>query len=414
MATLSPERRAALDKEKSKHHSGGSFFKMTGTKAIIRLLPLNADEEIGTKVVQHFIANKGYTCPMGTHGRPGVIDTAVRALRKIGDAESAEIADGLESNCNTKYCLKIIDRANPSTPLIYRAPYSVYKVAFQAFDIDAEDIADATDGCDIRISKEGSGMATKYDVRLLKPAPLLADEDGNPLKKATKELLAASSTVHTADLARCDEQGAFDALADNIPKHLWKQIKAEVSAVLDGTTDGEEGEEETPAPKKSAGKKPAADEDDEDEVPAKPAKKAAKPAAEDDDAEGDEEDDQDEAPPAKKPKASLKPADDEDDEPAPAKPAKKAAKPAADEDDEDEEPVKPAKKPTKPAVDEDDEEPTPKKPAGKKPAVIDEDDDEEPAKPAKAAKKTAPDLDEDDEDEEPVAKKPVSRFKPRA
>ena len=412
MATLSPERRAALDKEKSKHHSGGSFFKMTGTKAIIRLLPLAADEEIGTKVVQHFIANKGYTCPMGTHGRPGVIDTAVRALRKLGDAESAEIADGLEANCNTKYCLKIIDRANPSTPLIYRAPYSVYKVAFQAFDIDAEDIADATDGCDIRISKEGSGMATKYDVRLLKPAPLLADEDGNPLKKATKELLAASSTVHTADLARCDEQGAFDALADNIPKHLWKQIKAEVSAVLDGTSDGEDGEEAASAPKKSAGKKAAAAEDDEDEVPAKPAKKAAKPAAEDD-ADGDEEDDQDEAPPAKKPKASLKPADDEDDEPAPAKPAKKAAKPPVDEDDEDEEPVKPAKKATKPVVDEDDEdeEPAPKKPAAKKPAVIDEDDDEEQAKPAK---KTAPDLDEDDEDEEPVAKKPVSRFKPRA
>lgn len=394
MATLSPERRAALEKEKSKHHSGGSFFKMTGTKAIIRLLPLAADEEIGTKVVQHFIANKGYTCPMGTHGRPGVIDTAVRALRKLGDAESAEIADGLDSNRNTKYCMKIIDRANPSTPLIYRAPYSVYKVVFEAFATDGEDVADVNEGCDIRISKDGSGMGTKYDVRVLKPAPLLADEDGNPLKKATKELLAAASTVHTADLARTDEQGAFDALADNIPKHLWKQIKAEIGAVLNGATDGEDTEEEAPA---KPSKKPAADADDEDEEPVKPAGKKKPAAAEEDsDADADEEDDQDEAPPAKKPKASLKP--------------------AASEDDEDEEPVKPAKKPTKPAVDEDDEdeEPAPKKPAAKKPAADEDDEDEEPVKPAKTAKKTAPVIDEDDEDEEPVAKKPVSRFKPRA
>jgi hypothetical protein len=397
MAILSPERRAALEKEKAKHHSGGAFFKMTGTKAVIRLLPLAADEEIGTKVTQHFIGNKGYTCPMGTHGRPGVIDTATRALRKLGDAESMEIADGLDANRNTKYCLKMIDRADPSTPKIYRAPYTVYKVVFEAFFTDGEDLADINEGCDIRISKEGSNKGTKYDVRVLKPSPLVADEDGNPMKKGIKELVASAANTHTADLARTDEQGALDALADNLPKHLWKQIKAEVTAVLAGASDGEESEEDTEeAQAKPAKKKAAAvvEEEDDDEEPAKPApKKKAAPV------EDDEDDEPAKAPAKKKVAAPVE--DDEDDEPAPAKkPAAKKAAPAEEEDAD--------------AEDDEDDAPPAKTPAKKKAAapVEDDEDDEEPVKPA--PKKTAPVIDEDEDDEPAPAKKPATRFKPRA
>lgn len=429
MASLSPERKAALAREKAKHNSGNAFFKMTSDTAKIRLLPLAADEEVGVKITQHFIANRGYTCPMGTHGRPGVIDTAINELRKLGDAEAAELADGLESNRNTKYALKIIERSNPTQVCIFRAPYSVYNTIFKAFEADGDDLADPKDGCDVRVSKEGTGMGTKYDTRILKPTPLIADADGNPDNKAIKALLAESAKIRTSDLARTDEQGAFDALADSLPSHIWKQIRKKVSAVLtkeseesEGSEEDGEEEEEKPKTKKKAAA-PADDEDDdeEEEKPkTKPKGKAkAAPAEEDDDEEDDEEEqkpkakakgkaaaddedddddeeddgDEDEDPPARSPKAKGKAsaADDEDDD-------------ADEEDDEEEEkPKAKAKAKAAPADDEDDD-------------ADDEGDDEEEEKPkakpkGKAAPAPADDEDDDEEEEKPKAKTKVNKFK---
>lgn len=342
MATISPERRAALAKEKA-HNSGSSgFLKLATGPNVIRLIPLADNEYYGTKVVTYFINKRSFICNMETHGRPGVIAKTIDALSAMADPQAQELVAGLKKNRSSKYYAKAIDRTNPEQVVWAQLPWNVYKYIRNLVDIDGEAVDDAEEGVDFRIMKSGSGMTTSYDIRPLKPSPLAEDE------RVLKNLLTRASRMHIEDVTRPDEQGAYEALADTIPKDIWKKIRADVAP--EATDDAGDGDEAAPAKKPS---KVVAAEDDDDEAAPAPVKKAAKVVA--------EEDDDEPAPaPAKKPAKAVVDAED-DDEAAPA-PVKKAAKPVDDDDDE----VVPVKKPAKAIVEEDDDEPAPPKRPNKK------------------------------------------------
>jgi hypothetical protein len=399
---LSEERRARLQQEQARN-AGGSNFLKTKNRSVytIRLCPggANADGDVGIKVVSFFINKQSYVCNVGTHGKPGVLDRALKALKRLDDPEAQELAAGLEDNRSTKYVMKVVDREDPELrPCWYKAPYGVYKYIMETFNA-GDECDSALEGYDFRISKDGAGKGTKYAVVPRKPSLLHED-------KATRIAIKKAATeMDSGFLTAPDEKGALEALRDVIPKNIWKQIENEVTGGMkaaagddedaDSSSTADEDEEDTSA---SAKKKAAAAVEDDEDAPAAPAKAGKKPVA-----PVTDEDEDEPAPPKSGKKAPAAPAAEDDDEDAPVPPAKK--KPAAAADDDEDAPVPPAKKKPAAAAD-DDEDEAPAPPAKKKPAptASDDDEDDEPALP-KAGKAAPAASDDEDEDDAPAPPK---------
>lgn len=377
MASISPERRARLDREKQKNASGNAkYFSMKNTpKAVIRLIPLGDDDDVAHKLTTYYLNNKYYVDPEVTLGKPGVINRACRALKRLDTIpEAADIAKGIEENRKTRYLMKIIDRANPMDPKWYEAPRAIYEPIFKMFDEDGEDLSHPKEGRDIRVSKTGSGLGTEYSARPLDKSLLL------PTVEERKALRAAAADLRVEDELATDESGALQALQDVIPRNIWNLIKAEVTKDLDLGASAASGDEEDAATG-------ATGDDEEDAPPAKPAAKAA-------------------AAPAAKSKAAPAPAAAEDDDEG----ATAAAGSSDDDDDAPVSPVKPAAAKASPAATKaaparEDRYRAPAAAAAA--AATDEDEAAPPAKaPAKAAAspaakapaKAAPVASDDDED----------------
>ena len=338
---FSPERRAALERERSQSGGRQGFYDFKNlTTDMIRLLPLGQTESIGTKWIYYFLNKKGYTCNMETHGIPGIICKTIAALERLGTEEALAMVVSLKDARRAKWLMKIISRKDPTTPKWMESPFAIYKVALDAFVKDEEDISDSKAGRDLRISVEGAGRTKKYSAVPRDRSPIAETvEERKALRKASEEMVAARLTV-------ANESGAKEALMGVIPPHLWAKIKGEVLGAAAAASDT--------GPRRASN-------DDDDDAPSQEAAEVAPVKA----------------------KAKPAPVDpDEDEAPAP-KPAKKA--PAAPVDEDDEAPVAPAPKPAKkaPAVVDDDEEappaPKPAKKATPAPAVVD-DDDEGPAR----------------------------------
>lgn len=377
MPELSPERRAAIERERNKSGSRAGFYDTkTLTDDKIRLLPLGETEDIGTKFVYYFLNNKSYCCAEETHGTPGVIAKARRALLRVGTEEAIAMEAALNKARRAKWLMKIISRKDPMTPKWFESPFAIYKIAFDAFDKDSEDVSKAVTGRDIRITKEGSGKNTEYSGRLLDVSLLHED------KEERLKLRDAGRAMDRAALIKTNESGALEALQAVIAPELWRQIRAEVTG----------GAEEAPAAKKPAARvdedgdapsRPAATEDEDAPAPAPAAKKTTARAA------APVEDD--EAPPARPapaaaPKAQTRavPPDDDDETPVPPKASAKAAPAAA----------APARRAPVPVADDDEEAPRPAangKTGARPPVVV----DDEEAAPAPAAKKTRAPADEE-------------------
>ncbi|MBA3845529.1 MAG: hypothetical protein H0X45_02665 [Planctomycetes bacterium] len=368
MASITPERRARLERGKANNTGRGNFYSMKGKEHdVIRMLPLGPNDDVGVKFVYYFIDKKSYVCNFETHKVPGVIVTAKRALQRIKDSAAQDMAKVIDDARRGKFLMKVISRADTEPHVqVFEAPKAIYIAAFNALDKDGEDVSHNKEGRDIRWSKQGgtSGKATKYDTRLLDKSPLHDD-------KATRlRLKEESAKIDLHDLTKPNENGAVEALRSVIPKNLWALIRAEVMAVAGETSSGgdedavgtDDEDDVAPPPKAKSAPKPTADDaDDEDLPPAKTAKKAAAVV----------EDDEDDAPPAKasKPAAKAAVVDDEDEDLPPPKAAKKAV---ASADDEDDEAPKAAANKKKYEVPEDDA-PAPK--ASKRAAIADDEDD---------------------------------------
>ncbi len=387
MASISPERLAAIEREKNQNASGGgaNFFSMKDMqKAVIRLCP-SGEANIGTKCVSYFINKRSYVCNEHAHGRPGVIANAIRALAKLSsDPEAQEVREALEANRRTSYLMKILvlDPEDHTVvergPVWFRSPRSDYDAILKVFLDDKEPIDDIAEGSNIRISKSGSGLQTEYSVRVLAPTPMPGD------KAERKTLMDAAEGMDVADLLRPDEAGALEALQSTIPKDLWRKVsKAAVDGTslaedADGDADASKDDDADPAPRKKAAV--ATEEEEEPPRKKKPVDEEEAPVAKKRPVADDEED----APVAKK-----RPPVDEDDPP----PRKKAP---VDEDD-----APPVKKKAAP-VDEDD-------PPPRKKASVDEDEPAPKRKPAPVDDEDAPPrkrVVQEEEDAPPVKKKP--------
>jgi hypothetical protein len=354
MASISPERRALLEKEGVKNSTGGSFYNTKNlTDDKIRLLPLGPSDYIGYKRVTYYLNDRSHVCNEGTNGQPGVIAKALRAMDELGTPKALECAESIRSQYRTKWVMKIISRRDPTVPKWFEAPKAIYTVAYDAMMKDGDDIAHPKEGRDIRISKGGSGMKTEYTARVLPDAIPLA-----PTREERDAIRAKAAEMDIGTLLRADEKAAIEALEAIVPESVWEQIRGQVV-----------GEAASGSGK---AKRAAAEDLDDEDAPSKPAKGRS--------ADAEDLDDED-APVAKaSPKASAKPAADLDDEDAPPAKATKA-KPAPVDDDED---TPPAKAKAAAAADDDDEvAPPAKKAAAGKAVTIDDDEDEAPRSTAK-------------------------------
>lgn len=335
MASISPERREMLAREKQKNAAGGGNYFSTKdlTAAIIRLTPLQPDEGLGTKLVRYFFNNRFHVCNEATHGKPGVIARAIRALQKIDDPVAKGIADNLDDNRKQRYVTKIIVRGSEADGVkFFEMPRSIYDILMAAFVEDEDDISHPLEGRDVRISKSGSGINTEYSARIKDPCPLM------PSKEERMAIRSQSQAMSIADEIKANEQSSMEALISVIPPEIWSQIVDQVTNGLNldvPAAGGRPAAGRSSAPNKPAPtRRPVAD--DEDAAPPKKAQPvdedegaAPAPAPKPKAAAIDEE--------APKPKAAAKPASKptavDEDEDAPVVAPKAAAKPApADED----------------------------------------------------------------------------------
>lgn len=321
MASISPERRAMLDKEKARNAGGNNQYFTTKnlTQAIIRLTPLLPDEQVGTKVVMYFINNRSYICNEATHGKPGVIARTIRALSRLDTDAAKELVKGLEDNRKSRFLTKIIVRGQEADGVkFFEMPRSIYDVIYEAFDKDGEDLSHPLEGRDIRISKTGSGLSTEYSARIKDASPLM------PSKEERQAIRAQAQSMTIANEVAADEAAALEALQSVIPPAIWAQIEG---SVLDGLNIAGA---DKPKAKPSAA---VVDEGEGDEPAPAPAS------------------DEDEAPKAQAPKVkAATPAASDEDTPAPT-PAKAASKPVAAEpaDADEDTPIRTPKAPAKAA-----------------------------------------------------------------
>ncbi len=348
MASITPERRASLDKERAKNSSRGNFYSVKNLQHdIIRLVPLGEDEPIATKVVSYFLNNKSYVCNEETHSKPGVISKTKRALARLGDDEEAQLAfKAIDDARRGKYLMKIIARSNPEQVKWFEAPRAIYQAVFNVLDKDGEEISNAKEGRDVRWSKaDGTGgRNVKYECRVLDQSLLHKDK---AVRIAIREQAAK---MRAADIIAADEEGALSALQEIIPPHIWKKIRSEVlgakaAAAKESNDDdadadaGGDDEEERPAKKKAAAsnddaddekpakKAPAAQDDDDLDEDPKPAKKKAAAASADEDADDDDLDDE-------KPKKGAKAVSNDEDDEQPKAAKNKKAYEVSDADDD--------------------------------------------------------------------------------
>lgn len=183
-------------------------------------------------------------------------------------------------------------------------------------------------GWDVNISKEGTGLTTKYTVNVV---------DGG------------KSALTKAELEAFEEYSEKYNFSEMIDAHRGTaaQMMADLkrAGLLDAPEENDDTDEEEQMPSARRGKKPTADEDD-----APPAKKAKKKAAV---VEEDDEDEEDEAPPVRGKKASLVSIDDDDEDDETTDDDD-----TDDEDDDDKSFVKPSASDV-PDDDEDDEDEAP-------------------------------------------------------
>ena len=371
---LSPERRAALEREKAANQSRAGWYDFSKlSDDIVRLLPLLATEQVGYKWVYYYIDKCSYTCPEETFGEPSVLARAGRALQRLGTPEANAIYEALcgkqKGARRCKWLMKWITRKNPKVPLWAESPHAIYKVAFAAYDKDHRDIAHGQTGRDMRISKTGSGFGSKYEAAVLDQCNLAETKEERLALKARSNEMNAVGLIRS----KINEEKAAEALRHLIPAALWSQIAEEVTGHAAVAQDDGDGDAPSTAAPDDEGAPAATVTDDEDAgTPPPPQRAAPAPAKAPAAAK---------AAPAKAPApAQRAPAVVDDEEgppppqaqraaPAPTKTAApaKAAKPATIPDD-DEGPVPPANRaaaaPPKAAA----------RPATRPPVVVDDEE----------------------------------------
>ncbi len=232
----------------------GTFFKPKEGKNIIRILPPWNDDGM-------FFFEQPYHYGLKKEGRTltiaGPNPIVMKYLKKMSEmgSEDAKLAKRLEPR--TKYYANILDRKSKKI-MIWGFSKKILQTILSAMaDPDYGDITDEEDGHDIVIERVGTGLETKYEVRV-RPKPSEVGDDVN------------LDNLHILD--------------EVVEDYSDSEIKAMLKETFDSVDDDDDDDE----PKKKKKK----DDDDEDD--------------EDDDEDDDDDDDEEEEKPKKKKKKKEK------------------------------------------------------------------------------------------------------------
>lgn len=185
---------------------GNTYWRPQAGQNTIRVLPgvgemgLSFWQEVG----KHYIpgSRKVFTCPDFTFGELCPICEMVGSLYDAGDEESVKLAKGLGRR--KQYWMNIIDRNSEDRgPQIYTPGVQVFNlVSALFFNPDYGDICDVEQGYDLVVSKEGTGLLTKYTVMPKRTPSPLSKDFANQWMDAAMDL----SPVELSENAEEDEE----------------------------------------------------------------------------------------------------------------------------------------------------------------------------------------------------------------
>lgn len=309
---------------------GGSYYKLTDGKHLLRILPPWAEdglfyqkvgfhrppgrENVSTKVIcpDYTFDSKG-TCP--------ICKAKARVYKQLGKDAAKDFAYQKRAYLNVLNMRKNEDGSPDTNVYTLEAPATVMNpiLNFMAEE-NSDQLLDPSEGYNVLITRKKDKGFTKYEV-MVKPGNVDLAERGFDVDEILESLHDLGAKVTEPD-----------------PED-FQEILNELNEAAFGGEDGGSPEEDDDAPPAKKLKSAKVQDDDDDPPPKSFKKKAAAPV----------EEDEDDAPPPPKKKAAAPVAEEEDPDdepaPAPAKPLKKKAAPApVADDDDDDAPAPPVKK----------------------------------------------------------------------
>lgn len=228
-------------------------------------------------------------CPIAS----GVRETCFvcRLVKRLERGESDEQADAQAMGARPRYLLNIVDLDKPQDGVqVWPAPKTVFRKLkkFWLMEDDYGDFTSFTDGFNIIISKEGSGINTEYDaIPAPKTSRFPADNLLNHRSAAVAELFQsiADEAFELPDLSQVQ-----NFISDEEMERVYKGLSSGRPRTEKADDNGNGGESAA----KPAARRAAAREEPEDEPAADP-----------------EPDPEEEAPRARKPKPTSRAEPDE-------------------------------------------------------------------------------------------------------
>lgn len=234
--------------------SGQNWFTPKAGTNKIRIMPEVGEMTVGSffqEVGRHYIpsgldtdGNPKFnivTCPAFTIGEPCPICETVDKLYRGGKADK-QLAGKLR--VRKAYFMNVIDRDNEDVgPQVFSSGVTIFKAIVDAItDPDYGDITDEYDGLDVTITRNGTGMDTKYQVRFARVSTPLA----GTAKKPNEELMDTwfEAAVDLSPVMLTDDPDEDDELSGGalVLVHPYSRIAADFD--MDSTFGEEEEEEE--------------------------------------------------------------------------------------------------------------------------------------------------------------------------
>lgn len=160
------------------------LLKIKDGKNLIRILPPTWEKptHYGYDIYVNYgvgVDNQSYLSLSKMKNEKDPLAEARKEAQRDGDEKLARALEARQ-----RILMWVIDRMEEDEgPQLWAAPFTLDKaLANVSFDEDTKEVVyidSPEDGCDVRFSKEGTGMLTKYPaekIKLLKPSPLHEDE----------------------------------------------------------------------------------------------------------------------------------------------------------------------------------------------------------------------------------------------
>ena len=157
--------------------TGGGFWKPPEGLSTIRILPPVG--EMGyffLEAGQHYVNNTSYMCPNLCSGGkdPCPLCEVNELLFRAGQKEQAG-----NYRVQRKFWMNVIVRGEEDNgPQRFTPGIKIAGTIFSYIqDPDYGDITDEEDGFDVKVTRNGTGLATKYETRLARNPSALGDDD---------------------------------------------------------------------------------------------------------------------------------------------------------------------------------------------------------------------------------------------